>query len=160
MGSVIIRSERAALAGSKGLVLTATPVLPTLDGGAYYEPVQRLFSMFPTGLPGAALLLLRVCVIGMLIDSIAHSSETGNITLGKALPLALISFLLLLGAFTPITSMVSIILDSIYWPTWDTLRSFEFALQALVMLALFLLGPGAYSLDAKMFGRRLILPPE
>jgi hypothetical protein len=29
-----------------------------------------------------------------------------------------------------------------------------------VIIALFLLGPGAYSIDSKMFGRRLILPPE
>ena len=106
------------------------------------------------------MLLLRVCVIGMLIDSAAQSPQAANITLGKALPLALTSLLLLLGAFTPIASVVAIILDSIYWPAWDAMKSFEFALQALVMVALLLLGPGAYSLDAKMFGRRLILPPD
>ena len=116
--------------------------------------------MFPTGLPGAALFLLRVSIIGMLFDSTVQSSTTENVSLWKTLALALTSLLLFGGAFTPIASVFSIILDAICWPIWDGLRSFEFSLQTLVMMALFLLGPGAYSIDSKMFGRRVILPPE
>jgi hypothetical protein len=116
--------------------------------------------MFPTGLPGAALLLLRVSVIGMLFDSTVQSSMTGNVSLWKTLALALTSLLLFCGAFTPIAGIFSIILEAICWPIWGGLRSFEFALQTVVMIALLLLGPGAYSIDSKMFGRRLILPPE
>jgi hypothetical protein len=127
---------------------------------AYYEPVQRLFSMFPTGLPGAALFLLRICVIGMLIDSIVQNSTAGNINSWKVMCVVVIGLLLFWGAFTPIASVASIIFDASWWPAWDGLKSLEFTLQALVMVALFLLGPGAYSLDSKMFGRRLILPPE
>jgi hypothetical protein len=126
----------------------------------YHESVQRLFSMFPTGLPGAALFLLRIAVIGMLLDSTVQSSSTGNISPWRTVALVMISLLIFCGAFTPIASVLSIILESIYWPLWDRLRSLEFSLQALVMIALFLLGPGAYSIDSKMFGRRLILPPE
>jgi hypothetical protein len=116
--------------------------------------------MFPTGLPGAALFLLRISVIGMLFDSTVQSSSTGNTSPWRTAALALISLLLFCGVFTPIASVLSIILEAIYWPVWDSLKSFEFCLQALVMIALFLLGPGAYSIDSKMFGRRIILPPE
>jgi hypothetical protein len=116
--------------------------------------------MFPTGSPGAALFFLRISVIGMLFDLTVQSASTGNISPWRTVALALISLLLFCGAFTPIASLLSLILEAIYWPVWDSLRSFEFALQALVVIALFLLGPGAYSIDSKMFGRRLILPPE
>jgi hypothetical protein len=116
--------------------------------------------MFPAGLPGVALFLLRVTVIGMLFDSTAQNSQTGSISLAKALILALTSVLLLCGAFTPIASASSIVFEATYWPSWDGLRAFDFYLRELVMISLLLLGPGAYSIDLKMFGRRLILPPE
>jgi uncharacterized membrane protein YphA (DoxX/SURF4 family) len=96
----------------------------------------------------------------MLFDSTIQSSITGNASPWRIVALALASLLLFCGAFTPVASVVSLILEAICWPAWSGLRSFEFSLQALVMMALFLLGPGAYSIDSKMFGRRIILPPE
>jgi hypothetical protein len=116
--------------------------------------------MFPTGLPGAALLLLRVSVIGMLFDSTLQGSIAENVNPWKIVAVALTSLLLICGAFTPVAGILSITVEAICWPVWDGLRSFEFSLRALVMIALFLLGPGAYSIDSKMFGRRLILPPD
>ena len=116
--------------------------------------------MFPTGFPGAALFLLRVSVIGMLFGSRLQNSLAGNISSWKVLALSLISLMLFCGMFTPIASALSIILEALCWSVWDGPRSFEFSVQVLVMTALMLLGPGAYSIDSKIFGRRLILPPE
>jgi type IV secretory pathway VirB2 component (pilin) len=96
----------------------------------------------------------------MLFDSTVQNSTTGNVSPWKMLALGLTSLLLFCGAFSPIASVFAIILAAICWPVWGGLRSFEFALQTVVMIALLLLGPGAYSIDSKMFGRRLILPPE
>jgi hypothetical protein len=115
--------------------------------------------MFPTGLPGGALFLLRLCVIGMLFDVTVQGSSN-VVSPWRIVALALTSLLLFCGAFTPIATLFSIALEASCWPAWDPLRSFEFSIQALVMIALFLLGPGAYSIDSRMFGRRLILPPE
>ena len=103
--------------------------------------------------------MLRLCVIGMLFDATVQSSSNG-VTPWRIVALALTSLLLLCGALTPIATLFSIILEAFCWPAWDTLRSFEFSIQVLVMIALFLLGPGAYSIDSRTFGRRLILPPE
>jgi hypothetical protein len=116
--------------------------------------------MFPDGFPGLALFLLRLSVIGMLVDSTFQNTSIREAISWELAALLFISLLLLCGAFTPIASGLSIILQAICWPGWSEIRSFEFCLQALVMVALFFLGPGAYSIDAKMFGRRLILPPE
>jgi uncharacterized membrane protein YphA (DoxX/SURF4 family) len=116
--------------------------------------------MFPDGLPGVALFLLRVVVIGMLVDSTFQSLMIENAATWKIVALALISLLLLCGVFTPIASAFSILFEAICWPAWDEQKSLEFSVSALVMIVLSLLGPGAYSIDSKMFGRRIILHPE
>jgi hypothetical protein len=124
----------------------------------YPLQVQRLFSMFPAGLPGVALLLLRTTIAGLLLVSTLSSEAPGNVALWKTIVLGLTCVLLFLGALTPLASVLSIVIEAMSWPGWDGLRSANLALHMLVSLALFILGPGAYSLDSKMFGRRLILP--
>ena len=122
----------------------------------YHHTVLRLFSMFPAGIPGLALLLLRFVVIGILVP-VQHTEPLNPYI---ALALGLISVLLLLGAFTPIACVISIVFEAMHAPTWEGLRSLDVVLRMLVIAVLLLLGPGAYSLDSRMFGRRLILPPS
>jgi hypothetical protein len=124
----------------------------------YRFQVQRLFSMFPAGSPGVALLLLRITIAGLLLVSTLSNEGPGNITLWQAISLSATCVLLFLGALTPLASVISIVIEAMCWPGWDGLKSANLALHMLVSLALFILGPGAYSLDSKMFGRRLILP--
>jgi hypothetical protein len=133
-------------------------VIPTKRDVQYHLPVQRLFSMFPTGLPGAALLLMRIVVAGILLVSTLSSESVQNISPWKALLLAVTGILLCLGALTPLASAISIVVEAMYWSGCDGLKSANLALHMLVSVAVFILGPGAYSIDAKMFGRRRILP--
>jgi uncharacterized membrane protein YphA (DoxX/SURF4 family) len=114
--------------------------------------------MFPAGLPGVALLLVRITVAGLLLVTTLSNESTGSITVCKAVALGITCTLLCLGALTPLASVLTIVIEATYWSGWDELKSANLALHMLVALALFILGPGAYSLDSKMFGRRLILP--
>jgi hypothetical protein len=114
--------------------------------------------MFPAGLPGIALLLLRITVAGLLLVSTLSNESVENITPWKAIALGITCILLCLGALTPLASVFSLVIQAMYLPGLDELRFASLALHMLVSVAMFLLGPGAYSLDSKMFGRRLILP--
>ena len=124
----------------------------------YPFQVQRLFSMFPAGLPGVALLLLRITIAGLLLVSTLSNEAPGNIALWKAIALGVTCTLLCFGALTPLACVLSIGIEAMCWHGWDGPRSADLALHMLVSVAIFILGPGAYSLDSKMFGRRLILP--
>ena len=122
--------------------------------------VQRLFSMFPPGLPGLALLLLRVAVaIALLLDDYGHRA---------ALPdwlhvlVILISLVVSVGYLTPIAAASALACHAFIWLAGgaDLGAAVTAVVFALNALALALLGPGAYSLDARRFGRRLVvLPP-
>jgi hypothetical protein len=120
--------------------------------------MQRLFSMFPAGLPGAALLLLRITIAGLLFVAVLSDEPAGRIATWKAISLGVTCLLLLLGALTPLASVSSVAIEATYWPGTQGLKSVDLALIMLLSVAMFVLGPGAYSVDSKMFGRRLILP--
>ena len=115
--------------------------------------------MFPAGAAGWGLLLLRVCAAGMLfrnstadpIVSIATWEIAGVSTLAGAFSL---------GAFTPVTCSVSAVLQVFIVLRAHQPDPFQFAFSFCVTAALFLLGPGAFSLDSRLFGRRLIVPSD
>jgi uncharacterized membrane protein YphA (DoxX/SURF4 family) len=120
--------------------------------------MQRLFSMFPAGLPGVALLLLRIAIAGLLSVSTLSNEPAGNVSVWLAISLIITCLLLMIGALTPLACLTAAVLEATYWLRTDGLTSVSLALDMLVSLSMFFLGPGAYSLDSKMFGRRLILP--
>jgi uncharacterized membrane protein YphA (DoxX/SURF4 family) len=116
--------------------------------------------MFPTGLPGIALLLFRFAVAGIVLVTVLDIEPIDSLDLWKAVTVLVATVLLGLGVFTPIASVISIAMEVICWTTSGRLRGAEQAIHIVLSFALFFLGPGAYSLDARMFGRRLILPPS
>jgi len=119
--------------------------------------LQRLFSMFPNGLPGAGLLLLRlVCgglVIAAAIATFAEKPQTLSLILQSLACAA--ALLLLAGLWTPVAGTAIAILE--LWSTVSRTNGIENAvLLATLGVALAVLGPGSYSLDAKLFGRKRI----
>jgi len=124
------------------------------------EIVQKLFSMFPAGAPGIALLMLRLSVAVMLFIDPA-----GRVLWPATLWLSVMSFVAALavvaGFLTPILALICGALK-VY-----ALIGTAPGIAPLIVLALLLssavamLGPGAYSVDARMFGRRVVLlPPQ
>lgn len=103
--------------------------------------MQRLFLMFPDRGPGAGLLWLRLCVAAALCT--AH----GPVEVWLLALCVLAVALLALGAFTPLAvplAMAGLHVLAEPWPL------------VVLPLALLVLGPGAYSLDARLFGRRVL----
>lgn len=122
--------------------------------------VLRLFSMFPTGAPGIALLLLRISLAAAILDGGSDCMKS-SLQLLISLALGAQSLLLCLGLLIPIVSVVACTceLTALFVTGHPDVRFI--ALSSLNAAAIALLGPGAYSLDARLFGRReIVFPPS
>ena len=128
--------------------------------------LQRTFSGFPSGCPGFALLLLRVGVGGasglqsaLLLAANHHAAAS---TLAAALAI-ITSLSLMIGLMTPIAASLLCLggltatIDSAvigYIPLFESwIARFEFIVMSAALICL---GPGAFSLDARLYGRREI----
>lgn len=131
--------------------------------------LQRLFSTFPGGWPGVGLLLLRVAV-GMIIAVQGMLYLTGAAALGAWIAglLAIASGAsLLLGFLTPIGAILTAFGYAAMTMSWfpaPARNLVELRLSAILLMvvagAIVLLGPGALSVDARLFGRREIIIPR
>jgi len=120
--------------------------------------VQRLFSTFPEGWPGAGLLFLRVVAA---IAPIQHGiSALLAVLVIPHLVAAGAAALLLLGFWTPFAGVLMAVAE--FWlvlsrPTDPWIH----ILLGALGVALAMLGPGAWSVDARLFGRKRIqIPPR
>ena len=120
----------------------------------------RLFSAFPSGWAGVGLLGLRVALLLTLITGIAS-------TLLIQLALACTGAFVIAGFLMPLVSsaVAAIAVGTAGWSLitgapllFDSLRLH--GLVAGVAIALFMTGPGAYSVDARLFGWRELRMPD
>jgi uncharacterized membrane protein YphA (DoxX/SURF4 family) len=116
--------------------------------------------MFPVGTAGAALFALRVLVAGTLVvDGTAHWALVTSswVLIGYVLP----ALFLLLGLLTPYFAAISALIELHVLITAGRTDQFHLITSILSGGILVILGPGAYSVDASIFGRKLIsFPPR
>jgi putative oxidoreductase len=119
--------------------------------------MQRLYSSFAAGWPGAGILLLRlIAAAGLLCNGIASAhAVTGVVQAIPPIGAAASGLLLIVGLFTPLAGVAAGVIEAVIafsgpgfgWP--------QTALAGL-SLSLAMIGPGAWSLDARLFGRKQI----
>lgn len=117
--------------------------------------MQKLFSMFPRGAPGLALLLLRLFVGGVLVsDAVATMSALNGVLVCVLLTCAIA---LGVGYMTPIAAVLTAVIEAMIGLNAHVGNPALYSFAPVIIgIALSLLGPGAYSLDARIFGRRLM----
>jgi len=135
--------------------------------------LQTSFSTFPRGGPGIGLLLLRAAVgttafsegIVCLPGSVSLGNSIGQLTL--CILLILSGAALVLGCLTPLAGFVSglcfaaMFLGFLPQESGGLTNGRTTVVRIVVIsVSIILLGPGGFSLDAHLFGRReIIIPP-
>jgi putative oxidoreductase len=117
--------------------------------------LQRLYSTFASGWPGVGLLIQRVAVAIMLVlFCVIHLTDSpSSISLIPHIIGACAGMLFLVGLWTPFVGTLIAIAElwiavSHFSDPWISL------LLATVGGTVAMLGPGAFSVDARLFGRR------
>jgi uncharacterized membrane protein YphA (DoxX/SURF4 family) len=123
--------------------------------------LQRLFSTFPNAWPGAGLLFLRLAAgIALIIGGspalwgVPHSG-----LLAAQIVAISVGIFLFAGLWTPLAGALQAIIE--LWIAFS--RGSEGAIHLLAAtlgVGLAMLGPGAWSIDARLFGRKRIDIPN
>ena len=113
--------------------------------------------MFPNGLPGAGLLLLRVVcsvvVAARALPTIVINPHDQTLLL-QSVALAT-AVLLLVGLWTPIAGLLIVFIE-LWFAVGQTNDIQRSLLLAAIGAALAALGPGAHSVDARLYGRKRV----
>lgn len=152
----------------------------TLSFGVAWRPfkagrgrhkLRRTFSRYPDNWPGIGLLILRVAIgVVLIVQRVDYlvGQHSGGLVTWVVSRLAVASgVLLVIGYLTPISGALVVLISigglvlSLRNPSPHFINP---ALAGCVILAVAIaiicLGPGAFSIDARLFGRREIVIPD
>lgn len=118
--------------------------------------MQRLFSTFANGLPGKGLLVLRIVVaVYMIQNCFTGDASTGLIQLMLRMLTGASGILILVGRWTPVAGASCALVE--LWAAASSVGDpWARVLATALGAGLAVLGPGAYSVDARAYGRRRI----
>ena len=131
--------------------------------------LPRYISAFPGGWPGIALFLMRAVLASTLLLQGVYYFLEPNPTPATSLVglVAVVSgALMLVGFLTPViaavvalagTGVALSVFPACTRSLFQPFVALEFAVA--ILLAILILGPGAFSVDARLFGRREIIIP-
>ena len=132
--------------------------MPYAGSGSF---LQRLFSTFPNGWPGIGILLQRVLTATTLFCyGIAHLRDTSQFaSIVPHMFVAVAGILILVGLWTPIVGALVAVMEmwSIFSRSGDPWISI---MLAVLGATLAMIGPGAWSIDAHLFGRKHFEIPQ
>jgi putative oxidoreductase len=119
--------------------------------------LQRLFSTFADGWPGVGLLLQRILTAALLVRFGIFELTTTPLS-ASTIPSIVAScagVLLLVGLWTPIVGTLITVIE-----LWIVITHLNDPWLPIIMATLgataAMIGPGAWSVDARLFGRRHI----
>jgi len=159
-------SKRFRTIGIRSLTEVSSLVV---DHGAVFR--FAMFSTFPDGISGLGLLILRAALGGMLVirvfTCLRDRHDWSPVTSVLVLLMVLSALLIITGYRTRFAGMVATVATvgsmislagGSSLETLDT-RTTE-VLAIVIAVAVSCLGPGAFSLDSRLFGRREIVIPR
>src|ERR1700681_410324 len=132
--------------------------MPYAGSGSF---LQRLFSTFPNGWPGIGILLQRVVTATTLLCyGIAHLRDTSQVaSIVPHMLAAVAGILLLVRLWTPLAgTMITIVELCIVCSSAGGLGIR--IILATLGASLAMIGPGAWSVDAHLFGRKHFEIPQ
>jgi len=121
--------------------------------------LRRLFSTFAHGWPGAGLLLLRLVIAVALVYQVTVTLPTGHSLQSAVIAIltAMVAILLLVGVWTPITGALTVPIELLnIFARAD--NPWMCVLLGALGISIAMIGPGAWSVDARRYGWKRIDP--
>jgi putative oxidoreductase len=120
--------------------------------------MRALNSTYPNSWQGAGLFLLRLALGCASISVAALQLLAGVVLFGEVVLFVQIvsAGLLLLGFYTPIVGIILAVVELEGAVVYEGQLALTDLLLAAIAVTLVMTGPGAWSIDARLFGRRRI----
>jgi hypothetical protein len=115
--------------------------------------MQRLFGAFPNRGAGVALLILRLAVAAALVSGVRFCPGQATEVLVALSRIAAV--LIVVGWYTPLAAGSAVVIS--LCTLWVCREPGMNVLMTATLVAIGLLGAGAYSVDARLYGRRRLV---